>query len=413
VTRPNHSPPRLLPRTRFGARRRATARREPLPPVWRPAAARPRWGSRPAERSPLGFPAWFLGSLLAHMLLGLALYFWPDPRKPQDQLPPPTFDIVFEGGQPQQSEAEPAEGTPTEPQPPQPPSTADVPPPPDAPPQPGLPPPPPPQSAVPQPPAPPPPSPVPAPPVPVPPVQQAMPLPPPPVPVPTPPIPQDVPLPPPVLPPMEAAPVPRMQGTVELYAPQTDIRLPDRLSENLPPPPPPPPPAPPQTQQRPTPPAQQAQPPRPNLPGIWAPGGVQLGRPQTPPAGRQQSRGLDLRVDPRMMEGQATRDPSVRVTGANVGADWRAAFRRWLDQNVHYPQQAIVRGEDGQVRVRVTAAADGTVRNVQLVGPSTSPSLNFGTTYPFNGARLPTFPPGSDPTITIDLTVNYVLIRGR
>ena len=393
VTRPNLSPPRLQARARLGARRRSGARREPLPPAWRPTAARPRWQIAPPARTPISFPILFLGSLLAHVLLALALYFWPDPRKPQDALPPPSFDIVFEGGQPQQSEAEPAEGTPAEPQPPEPPSTADVPPPPDAPQQPGLPPPPPPQQALPQPPAAPPPSP-PAPPVPAPPVQQALPLP------------------PPELPPMEPAPMPPMAGTVELFAPQTDIRLPDRLSESLPPPPPPPPPAPPLPQQRPTPPAQQAQPPRPNLPGIWAPGGLQLGRPQTPPAGRPQARGLDLRVDPRMMEGRATRDPSVRVTGSNVGADWRAAFRRWLDQNVHYPQQAIMRGEDGTVRVRITAAADGTVRNVQLVGPSTSPSLNFGTTYPFNGARLPTFPPGSDPTVTIELTVNYVLIRG-
>ncbi|WP_421990706.1 energy transducer TonB [Roseococcus sp.] len=379
-------------------RRRTVARLEPLPPAWRPATTRPRWRSSPPERRRLGFQAAILGSVLAHLLLGLALYFWPDPRKPQETLPPPTFDIVFEGGQPQQSEAEPTEGEPSEPQPPEPPSMAEEPPPPEAPPQPGLPPPPPPaQQTLPQPPAPPPPSPVPAPPMPMPPVQQALPLPPPPVPPPTPPV-------------QQAEPAPRMEGTIDLFAPPTALRLPDRLSESLPPPPPPPPPAPPQTQQRP--PSQQAQPPRPNLPGIWAPGGVQLGQPPTPPAGRRQARGLDLTVDPRLTEGRPSRDPSVRVSGANVGADWRAAFRRWLDQNIHYSQQAIMRGEDGQVRVRIMAAPDGTVRGVQLTGPSTSPSLNFGTTYPFNGARLPAFPPGSDPNVTIDLTVNYVLLRG-
>ncbi|MBS7809859.1 TonB family protein [Roseococcus pinisoli] len=394
MTRPKPSLSRLRSRTRFGARRHAALRLEPLPPAWRPQAARPRWRADPPRRTPIGFHVWLLGSLLAHVLLAVALYVWPDPRKPQDQLAPPTFDIVFEGGQPQQPEEEPAEGVPTEPQPPEPPSTAEAPPPPDAPPQPGLPPPPPPQQELPRPPSPPPPSPVP--PIPAPPVQQAMPLPP-------------IEVPPPEAPPVEPTPMPRMAGTVELFAPTTELRLPDRLSESLPPPPPPPPPAPPQRQ---TPPAQQAQPPRPNLPGIWAPGGVQLGRPPTPPAGRQQARGLDLRVDPRMTEGRPSRDPSVRVSGAQVGADWRAAFRRWLDQNIHYSQQAIIRGEDGQVRVRITAAADGTVRNVQLVGPSTSPSLNFGTTYPFNGARLPAFPPGSDPNVTIDLTVNYVLLRG-
>ncbi|MBX9751456.1 MAG: TonB family protein, partial [Roseococcus sp.] len=154
---------------------------------------------------------------------------------------------------------------------------------------------------------------------------------------------------------------------------------------------------------------QQAQP---NLPGIWVPGGVQLGRPATPPPGRPQARGTDTTVDPRFLEGRARTDPSVRVTGAQVGADWRAAFRRWLDQNLSYPERARMLGEDGVVRVVVTAAPDGTVRNVRLAGPSTSPSLNFGTTFPFQGARLPAFPPGSDPNgVTIELTVNYILIR--
>lgn len=207
------------------------------------------------------------------------------------------------------------------------------------------------------------------------------------------------------------APLPPLPGTVEIFAPPTELRLPDRLAEALPLPPPPTPPVPtprppgPQQQQRP----QQAQP---NLPGIWAPGGVQLGRPAAPPAGRPQARGTDTTVDPRFLEGTPRTDPSVRVTGAQVGADWRAAFRRWLDQNLSYPQRAVALGEDGTVRVQVLANPDGTVRSVRLVGPSTSPSLNFGTTFPFNGARLPAFPPGSDPNgVTIDLTVNYILIR--
>ena len=75
---------------------------------------------------------------------------------------------------------------------------------------------------------------------------------------------------------------------------------------------------------------------------------------------------------------------------------------------------AAMRGEDGRVRVLVTASPDGTVRSVRMLMPSTSPSLNSGTTRPFNGARLPAFPPGSDPNgVTIELTVDYVLIRGR
>jgi TonB family protein len=204
--------------------------------------------------------------------------------------------------------------------------------------------------------------------------------------------------------------LPPLPGAVELFTPQTELRLPDRLTERLPlplPPPPPPPQQAPRAQ-----PAQRPQQAQPNLPGIWVPGGVQLGRPAAPPAGRPQARGTDTTVDPRFLEGRPRTDPSVRVTGAQVGADWRAAFRRWLDQNLSYPQRAIALGEDGTVRVVVTAAPDGTVRSVRLAGPSTSPSLNFGTTFPFQGARLPAFPPGADPNgVTIELTVNYILIR--
>ncbi len=102
----------------------------------------------------------------------------------------------------------------------------------------------------------------------------------------------------------------------------------------------------------------------------------------------------------------------MRVSGAQVGADWRAAFRRWLDQNMHYPRRAAELGESGTVRVRVVAGPDGRVRTVTLTGPSMSPSLNVGTTFPFVDARLPPFPPPADPDgVTIDLAVNYYLVR--
>lgn len=395
VSRANPSPPRLRNRPRFGARRRLAQRREPQPPSWRPAPTRIRWRAAVPARPRLGFPTFWLGSVAAHLLVAALFLFWPDPRpRPPEAPVPPSIDIVFEGGQPERPMAEPVEGIETPPQPPAPPNQAPVPPPPSAPPLPGQPPAPPVQQALPLPP----------PPAPSPPVPQAMPTPPPPIPQPP------RPEPPVIAQAPEPPPLPPLPGAVELFTPQTELRLPDRLTERLPPPPPPPPP---QPQQRP--PAPQPQPAaraQPNLPGIWVPGGVQLGRPATPPAGRPQARGTDTTVDPRFLEGRPRTDPSVRVTGAQVGADWRAAFRRWLDQNLSYPERAVALGEDGTVRVVVTAAPDGTVRNVRLAGPSTSPSLNFGTTFPFQGARLPAFPPGADPNgVTIELTVNYILIR--
>jgi TonB family protein len=156
--------------------------------------------------------------------------------------------------------------------------------------------------------------------------------------------------------------------------------------------------------------------PAPRLPpgAFFLPDGLNLGRPAepTPQPGRPQAQGLEMTVDPRFLQGRATSDPSVRVTGAAVGADWRAAFRRWLDENIHYPQRAIELRESGTVRVQVIAEPDGTVRSVRLVGPSGSSSLNRATTGPFGGARLPAFPPPADPNgVTVELTVNYILIR--
>lgn len=372
--------PGLLARPRRGTPR---ARREPVPPARNAPPPAPRWGRGREGRD--GFGVSVAASALLHGALAAALVFWPDLRRPEPpQLPPPAFDIVF-GAQPEaRSSPEPAEGLESPPAPAAPPAPVDGPPvaPPPAPPAPVQPPLPLPQQALPLPPVPP---------SPVPPVQQAMPVPPPPIP-------------PPPAPPRPPEPAPaalaeRLPGTVDLF-PETPLELPRRFDIPLPPPPPPPP--------RP----QVAQ--RPPAPALTLPEGFQLGGRSAPPPGRPRTRGLDTTVDPRFLEGRASADPMARVTGANVGADWRGAFRRWLDQNMSYPMDAAMRGEDGRVRVVITANPDGTVRSVRMAMPSSSPSLNSGTTRPFNGARLPAFPPGADPNgVTIELTVDYVLIRGR
>ncbi|WP_027283516.1 TonB family protein [Rubritepida flocculans] len=401
VTRAPLPRPAERPLPRFGRRRPAPPRREPR--LLRPRALLPplRWG-RPAQGRPLG--PWVLASLLLHALLLLPLLLELHPRsRPSEALPPPSFDIVFEGGGAERPEADAPEGIEAPPAPPAPPLALPPAAPPAAPPAPPPPPSPPLAEAAPVPPPPPAQA--------APPQAPALEAPPSPAPPPPPALaeaPRPV-APPPLPPRPEAPPIaeafPDLPTAEELLAPPTPLRLPERFALPLPPGPTPQPP--PRPQPRPA-------PQRPDLPGIWAPEGVQIG-PQAgaaPPAGRPQGRGLDTRVDPRFLEGRPSADPSVRVTGAQVGADWRAAFRRWLDQNIRYPERAIQLGEDGTVRVRVVAAPDGTVRSVQLVGPSTSPSLNFATSFPFQGARLPPFPPPADPNgVTIDLTVNYILIR--
>lgn len=57
-------------------------------------------------------------------------------------------------------------------------------------------------------------------------------------------------------------------------------------------------------------------------------------------------------------------------------------------------------------------APDGRVRAARLVRRSGSVWLDSGTVNLFRGAVLPPFPPGADPGgVTVDLTINYVLIR--
>ncbi|MGG5808900.1 TonB family protein [Falsiroseomonas sp. CW058] len=361
--------PRPRPMPRFGARRRVAARREPPAPLPRPAAPLPDRGRAP--RPPHARWPWWLASLLAHAAVIAALLSWPDPRpRGPAPLPPPSFDVVFEGGQPERPLGEAPEGLEVPPVPPVPAAPPRLPGPPPAPPAPS--------QAV------------------------QLPVPPSAVPPPPPAPPVSVPPPPPAPPVAEPAPPP-IPDLAEILPPPRELRLRERYE----PPPSPRPEA-------------QAPPPRPQVPpaalppGVMlAPQGFALARPASPAqSGRPQGRGLDLAVDPRMLEGRASADPAMRVTGAEVGADWRAAFRRWLDQNIHYPARAAAEGESGTVRVRVVAEPDGRVRSVRLVGPSASPSLNFGTTFPFDGARLPPFPPPADPGgVTIDLTVNYILIR--
>jgi TonB family protein len=310
--------------------------------------------------------------LHAALLAALLLAGRMRPNTPE-WLPAPAFDVVYEGGQPERPEAEPPPGEVAPPAMPEAPAAAPAPPAPVAeiPPQP----PPsaeaPPETAAPEQ-------------APPPPVAESPPPPEPPPSAEAPPAPAAAAQTPP------PADLPPLPDLADILPPARELRL--RVPQAPRPPPPPAPDF--------------------SAGTVFLPAAPQLARP-APPPGRPQGRGLDLTVDPRLAEGRAAADPNVRVTGAAIGADWRAAFRAWLDQNIRYPRRAAELGESGTVRVRVRTAPDGTVTDVRLVGPSGSPSLNLATTAPFAGARLPPFPPPVDPEgATVELTVHYIL-RGR
>ncbi len=179
---------------------------------------------------------------------------------------------------------------------------------------------------------------------------------------------------------------------------------------------PPPPPAAPQPQRQaaltpplPRPPRPVPPPPEP-LPGLLMPDARGFLQPPPRPAGPR--RGLDLSPGRIPQSGRDSPEAQVLVKGAKVGPDWRNAFRRWLEEHGRYPANAAVVGEQGTTRIELIVDPDGRVRSGRLVQRSGSVWLDAGTVSLFRNAVLPPFPPGADPSgVTVDLTINYVLIR--
>ena len=180
--------------------------------------------------------------------------------------------------------------------------------------------------------------------------------------------------------------------------------------------PPPPPPAPPARDRPPPPSAATAPQPSQRLPGLYLPDGLPTAPSPRPFAAAPRPSGqrapLDLSLDRLAVIGRASPEARLEVRGAEVGPDWRNAFRRWLDQNNRYPPNALVVNEQGTNRVEILVAPDGRVRSVRLVRSSGSVWLDAGLVSLFRGAELPAFPPGADPKgVTVNLTMTYILIN--
>ena len=169
-------------------------------------------------------------------------------------------------------------------------------------------------------------------------------------------------------------------------------------------------PAPPQREAALTAPPRPARPPPPErLPGLYLP---DLRFAPLPPRPEPPRRGLDLSPGSRQQLGRDSPEAQLSVRGAKVGPDWRNAFRRWLDDHGRYPPNAALVGEQGTTRIELIVEPDGRVRSGRLLRRSGSVWLDAGTVSLFRNAVLPPFPPGADPDgVTVDLTINYVLIR--
>jgi TonB family protein len=135
-----------------------------------------------------------------------------------------------------------------------------------------------------------------------------------------------------------------------------------------------------------------------------------LAQRQPTPAQPSRPRQLDLALGPAI--GRMTPEPEAQIRGAQVGPDWRNAFRAWLEQHKRYPEMARVLGQEGTNKIEMVVAPNGRVMAARLVRPSGSVWLDSGTVNLFRNADLPPFPPGADPNgVTVNLTIHYVLIR--
>jgi protein TonB len=102
----------------------------------------------------------------------------------------------------------------------------------------------------------------------------------------------------------------------------------------------------------------------------------------------------------------------ARVVKGKPDADWLNDLHRWWLQHGYYPEQAARAGEDGTVEIQVVVDRYGRVHTVDLAGRSGSQWLDMAAQAVFRGANVPPFPPGSrDDEVTLDIRINYLLVR--
>jgi len=331
-----------------------------------------------------------IGSVLLHLLALAALLIT---RRPEPPMPvAPSYDLVFENGGSSTPPTAPDRALETPSEPP----AADLPP-----------------TPSPEPPAPPP-------------VPESLPSPEPPpalLPEPAPapelepetepePAPQPAPAPPQQAP-AEAAPEPSPEPPAVRLAepePATPPLSPQTLAPDLLPlaSPPPLPPAP--TPSRPRPQAQQRPAPGAFPPPIDLNFGRAASRAPMPRAAGS-SRAIDLSLG-APKPGPNKSEAFFDIRAANIGADWAQGLAAYWRRHRYYPQQAAQNGEDGTVEIQIVVNRLGRVESVEIQRRSGSPWLDMAAVGTWRNAQLAPLPAeNTDRTITIPLTINYLLIR--
>jgi len=212
----------------------------------------------------------------------------------------------------------------------------------------------------------------------------------------------------------QAAPVPQALPTpeppaVRLAEPQPTSPLsPEALAPDLPAlvPPPPLPPAP--------------APPRPHQQALQRPGafpppidlnyGPAASRAPAPRIAGS-SRAIDLSLG-RPKPGPNKSEAFFDIRAAHIGADWGQGLVAYWRLHRYYPQQAAQNNQDGTVQIEIVVNRLGRVESVDIRRRSGSPWLDMAAVGTWRNAQLAPLPAeNTDRTITIPLTINYVLLR--
>ncbi len=142
----------------------------------------------------------------------------------------------------------------------------------------------------------------------------------------------------------------------------------------------------------------------------------QSSAPPRPRRGRSGGSGgpIDLSIGPMVQNGKLNAPYSTRSTTRGVSDGYAEEVDAWIRHHMYYPEDAARDGEEGPSSVHVVIDREGRVRSVRLTNQSGSYRLDASTTGMFHGAQLPPVPPGiPGDHFDLDVTINYILLRGR
>jgi len=155
-------------------------------------------------------------------------------------------------------------------------------------------------------------------------------------------------------------------------------------------------------------------PPRPQFGSLGAPMDLNFGQAASrapAPRGSSGSRAIDFSLG-APKPGPNKSEAFFDIRAANIGADWAQGLAAYWRRHRFYPQQAAENGEDGTVQVVLVVNRLGRVQSVEVKSRSGSPWLDMAAVATWRNAQLAPLPAeNTDPTITIPLTINYILLR--